>query len=68
LNLEPKLAEVLAELSIAWQQGRAALHSGRSNCPWLSSVDTDLQAVIAAWESLPKLIRRAIVELTESKS
>jgi hypothetical protein len=51
------------------QQGSAArvLHSGGRNCHCLSSLDPDLQAVIAAWDRLPRAIQRAIVGLALSE-
>jgi hypothetical protein len=42
-----------------------ALRSGDTNWLDLSSVDVDLQEVIAAWTSLPTAIRRAITSLIE---
>jgi hypothetical protein len=40
-----------------------ALHSGGPDCHFLSSLDPDLQRVIAAWDGLPIPIRLAIVGL-----
>jgi hypothetical protein len=56
-----------ASTSIDHQQGGAAraLHSGGPNCHCLSSVDADLQAVIAAWGGLPTAIRKAVMALIE---
>jgi hypothetical protein len=59
-----------ASTSIDHQVGAAAraLHSGGPNCHWLSSLDPDLQRVIAAWDGLPIPIRLAIVGLAASRS
>jgi hypothetical protein len=43
-----------------------ALHSGGLNCHFLTSVDADLQRVIAAWDGLPEAIRRATLALIGS--
>jgi hypothetical protein len=42
-----------------------ALHPGGPDCHFVSSLDADLQAVIAAWERLPTAIRKAITALLE---
>ena len=44
-----------------------ALHSGRLNCPYLASLDADLQRVIAAWDGLPDAIRKAVLALIGSQ-
>jgi hypothetical protein len=43
-----------------------ALHSGGLNCHFLTSLDADLQRVLAAWERLPPAIRRATLALLEA--
>jgi hypothetical protein len=54
-----------ASTSIGDQVGAAAraLHSGGPNCHCLSSLDPDLQAVIAAWVGLAPTIRKAMLAL-----
>jgi hypothetical protein len=42
-----------------------ALHAGGAACHSLSSLDADLQSVIAAWDGLPTAIRTAITALVE---
>jgi hypothetical protein len=42
-----------------------ALHAGGLNC--LSSLDADLQCVIAAWDGLPAAIRTATLALIGSQ-
>ncbi len=42
-----------------------ALHPGGLDCQFLSSVDPELQRVMAAWGGLPTAIRKAIVTLLE---
>jgi hypothetical protein len=42
-----------------------ALHPGGTACRSLSSLDADLQSVIAAWDDLPAAIRMAITALLE---
>jgi hypothetical protein len=42
-----------------------ALHPGGLNCHFLSSLDADLQRVIAAWDGLPVAIRRATLALID---
>jgi hypothetical protein len=44
-----------------------ALHSGGPDCHLLSSLDADLQSVIAAWDGLPTAIRRATLALIGSR-
>jgi hypothetical protein len=43
------------------------LHPERASCQLLSSLDTDLQSVIASWDGLPAAIRKAIVALAFSQ-
>jgi hypothetical protein len=43
-----------------------ALQSNDADCPRLATPDTDLQAVTAAWGTLPDAIRRAVVALVEA--
>ncbi len=43
-----------------------ALHSGRPNWLDLSSIDSDLQSVVLAWEQISGPIRKAIVGLVEA--
>jgi hypothetical protein len=43
-----------------------ALHSDRSNCLDVASLDHDLQEVIAVWGKLPKRIRATIMALAET--
>jgi hypothetical protein len=40
-----------------------ALQGGRSVCPALASLDTDLQRVVGAWDGLPTHIRKTILAL-----
>lgn len=50
------------------EQCRAApaLHFGRPNWLDLSSIDSDLQSVVVAWEKISKPIRKAILALVQS--
>jgi hypothetical protein len=72
-GLEPLVdfdaTENAASTSIDRQQGGAAraLHSGGPNCQLLSSLDPDLQRVIAAWDGLPAAIRKATLALVGSQ-
>jgi hypothetical protein len=45
----------------------SALYNACSSCLNLTSVDADLQRVVAAWVALPEAIRRAVVVLIESQ-
>jgi hypothetical protein len=58
-----------ASTSIDHQEGAAAraLHSGGPNCHCLSSLDADLQSVIAAWDGLAAPIRNAMIALIGSQ-
>jgi hypothetical protein len=44
-----------------------APHLERTDCQCLSSLDANLQSVIAAWDELPAAIRNAIVALACSQ-
>ena len=44
-----------------------ALHSGGLSCQCLASLDPDLQRVIAAWDGLPAVIRKATLALIGSE-
>jgi hypothetical protein len=44
-----------------------ALQPGGPNCHFLSSLDADLQRVIAAWDGLPAAIRQATLALIGSQ-
>jgi hypothetical protein len=43
-----------------------ALQNGRSGCLDLSTIDAELQAVIAAWDGLPAAIKKAVAALIGS--
>jgi hypothetical protein len=57
--------ETAASTSARCQECGAAraLHSGGPECHFLSSLDADLQRVIAAWDGLPAAMRRAMIAL-----
>jgi hypothetical protein len=56
-----------ASTSVDRQEGGAAraLHSGGLNCHCLSSLDPNLQAVIAALDGVAGAIRKAIKKLAD---
>jgi len=43
-----------------------ALRPGGLNCHFLASLDANLQSIIAAWDELPRAIRRAMLALIGS--
>jgi|HubBroStandDraft_6_1064221.scaffolds.fasta_scaffold99499_2 hypothetical protein len=44
-----------------------ALHAGGLNCHFLSSLDADLQRVVAAWDELSEPIKSAVLAFVDSQ-
>jgi len=72
-GLEPRAVFDVTEnhesTCVRCQEGSAAqvLHTGGIICHLMSSLDADLQRVIAAWDGLPAAILKAIATLLECK-